>query len=152
MDTKTALGYVREFLRLYHLNESAHEDWSRRLEAQHKLTAKQYALLRALERQSDMTTTSLTELLGKAQPAITQMLNRLVQNGYVVREQSTEDKRRRDLKLTPKALKLLESVEPLGPTRVALALEYANEREAIEIVNAMKLVNQWMNERKLKRK
>lgn len=152
MDTKTALGYVREFLRLYHANESAHEDWSRRLEAQHKLTAKQYALLRALERQSDMTTTSLTDLLGKAQPAITQMLNRLVQSGYVVREQSTEDKRRRDLKLTAKALKLLESVEPVGPTRVALALEHASEREAIEIVKAMELLNQWMNERKLKRK
>lgn len=152
MDTKTALGYVREFLRLYHLNESAHEDWSRKLEAEHSLTAKQYGLLRALERQSDMTTTSLTELLGKAQPAITQMLNRLVQNGFVVREQSTEDKRRRDLKLTPKAQKLLDSIEPIGPTRVALALEHATEREAVEIVGAMKVVNHWMNERKLKRK
>src|SRR5919108_6217188 len=90
MDTKTALVYVREFLRLYWANEHSHEAWSRELEAQHGLTAKQYALLRAVERSSDITTTSLTELLGKAQPAITQMLNRLEKNGYITREVSAQ--------------------------------------------------------------
>lgn len=152
MDTKAALTYVREFLRLYWANESAYEDWSRGLEAQHGLTAKQYGLLRALERQADLTTTSLTDLLGKAQPAITQMLNRLEDNGFIVREQSTTDKRRRSLNLTAKARKLLDSTEPVGPARVALALEHATEREAGEIVRAMELVAHWMTERKIKKK
>jgi len=149
MDTKTALVYVREFLRLYWANEHAHEAWSRELEAQHGLTAKQYALLRAVERSSDITTTSLTELLGKAQPAITQMLNRLESNGYITREVSSTDRRKRDLKLTRKAQKVLDSVQPVGPTRVALALEHANEREAGQVVKAMETLHDWMTDRRL---
>jgi DNA-binding MarR family transcriptional regulator len=150
MDTKTALAYVREFLRIYWDNEHAHESWSRELEAEHGLTAKQYALLRAVERSDDITTTSLTELLGKAQPAITQMLNRLEKNGFITREVNPNDKRKRELKLTRKAEKVLDSVEPVGPTRVALALEHANEREAGQIIKAMETLNEWMTKRKLK--
>ncbi|MBE7490269.1 MAG: winged helix-turn-helix transcriptional regulator [Planctomycetes bacterium] len=152
MDVQTALTYVREFLRLYWANEAAHESWSRELEAQHGMTAKQYALLRAVERQADITTTDLTELLGKAQPAITQMLNRLENNGFITREPSPADKRKRELRLTPKAQKVLDSVEPIGPTRVVLALEHANEREAGEVVRAMELLYQWQTQRKLKKK
>lgn len=150
MDTKTALEYVREFLRLYWANEHAHEAWSRDLEALHGLTAKQYGLLRALERSRDVTTSSLTELLGKAQPAITQMLNRLQAHGFITREPSTADKRKRELRLTAKAQKVLDTVEPVGPTRVALALEHASEREAGQVVKSMETIFHWMNERKLK--
>ena len=149
METKAALAYVREFLRIYWANEHAHETWSRELEAQHGLTAKQYGLLRAVERSEDITTTSLTELLGKAQPAITQMLNRLEKNGYITREINAQDKRKRELRLTRKAQKVLDSVEPVGPTRVALALEQANDREAGQIIKAMETVSDWMNSRKL---
>ena len=149
MDTQTALVYVREFLRLYWDNEHRHEAWSRELEAQHGLTSKQYGLLRAIERSDDITTTTLTELLGKAQPAITQMLNRLEKNGYITREISATDKRKRDLRLTKKATKLLESVQPIGPTRVALALEHASEREAGTVVKAMETIHEWMTVRKL---
>lgn len=152
MDLQTVLTYVREFLRLYWANEAAHETWSRELEAQYGMTAKQYGLLRAVERQADITTTDLTELLGKAQPAITQMLNRLENNGFITREASTSDKRKRELKLTPKAQKVLDTVDPIGPTRVALALEHATEREAGEVVRAMELLFQWETQRKLRKK
>jgi DNA-binding MarR family transcriptional regulator len=150
MDTKTALGYVREFLRLYWDNEHQHECWSRELESEHGLTAKQYALLRAIERSEDITTSDLTELLGKAQPAITQMLNRLENNGFITREVNPTDKRKRELRLTPKAQKVIRSVAPVGPTRVAVALEHASEREAGQVVKAMETIHQWMTERKLK--
>ncbi|MCC7509568.1 MAG: winged helix-turn-helix transcriptional regulator [Planctomycetes bacterium] len=149
MDVKTAIAYVREFLALYWANEHAHEAWSRQLEAEHGLTAKQYALLRAIERSADITTTSLTELLGKAQPAITQMLNRLENNGFITREINAQDKRKRELKLTRKSQKVLEAVQPIGPTRVALALEHANEREAGQVVKAMETLNEWMTTRKV---
>lgn len=150
MDKKQALERVKEFMRLYWENERAHDEWSRRLEAEHQLTAKQYALLRAIERQAEITTTDLTELLGKAQPAITQMLNRLEDHDYITREQSSDDKRRREVKLTPKAVSLLKSIEPLGPTRVALALEHASSREARDVIEAMQTLLHWMNERKIK--
>ncbi len=150
MDKKAALDRVKEFLRLYWANEQAHDDWSRRLEAEHSLTAKQYGLMRAIERQADITTTDLTELLGKAQPAITQMLNRLEANGFITREQSTEDKRKREVKLTGKAIQLLKAIDPIGPTRVALALEHAGEREAREIIGAMKTTLEWMTTRRIK--
>jgi len=149
METKAALAYVREFLRIYWANEHAHEAWSRELEAQHGLTAKQYALLRAVERSHDITTTSLTELLGKAQPAITQMLNRLEKNGYITREVNPADKRKRELKLTKKAQKVLDSVEPVGPTRVALALEHANDREAGQVIKSMETIHDWMTKRRM---
>jgi DNA-binding MarR family transcriptional regulator len=150
MDTKLALEFVREFLRLYWAQEHAHEAWSRNLESEHGLTAKQYALLRAIERSDDMTTTSLTELLGKAQPAITQMLNRLETGGYITRTVNAADKRKRELRLTRQAEKILETVEPIGPTRVALALEHANEREAGQVVRAMETLHEWMTKRAVK--
>lgn len=150
MDKKLALERVKEFMRLYWENEKAHDEWSRQLEAEQQLTAKQYGLLRAIERQDDITTTDLTDLLGKAQPAITQMLNRLEANGFITREQNKEDKRKREVRLTPKAAALLRAIEPVGPTRVALALEHASEREAREINAAMKTMLEWMTVRKLK--
>jgi len=149
MDTKTALGYVREFLRLYWANEHRHEAWSRELEAGYGLTAKQYALLRAIERSDDITTSDLTVLLGKAQPAITQMLNRLEKNGFITREVNAQDKRKRELRLTPKALKVIHAVAPIGPTRVAVGLEHATEREAGQVVKAMETLHLWMTDRKL---
>ena len=150
MDKKQALARVKEFMRLYWENEKAHDEWSRQLEAEQQLTAKQYGLLRAIERQEDITTTDLTDLLGKAQPAITQMLNRLEANGFITREQSKEDKRRREVRLTAKAVSLLKEIEPVGPTRVALALEHASERDSREIIAAMKTLLEWMNPRELK--
>ncbi|MDH5641878.1 MAG: MarR family transcriptional regulator [Nitrospira sp.] len=147
MDKKTALGYIREFLKLYWANEHAHDAWSRKLEAEHGMTAKQYALLRAVERAEDMTTSDLTVLLGKAQPAITQMLNRLEANGFVTREASLADRRKREVKLTKKAYQVLNSVAPVGPTRAALALEHASEREAGDAVKAMETIFKWMTKR-----
>lgn len=149
METNVALKFARDFLRIYWQNESALEEWSRQLEAEHGLTAKQYGLLRAVERQADMTTTDLTVLLGKAQPAITQMLNRLQKNGFVTREQSPVDKRKRELKLTAKAHRVLDTVDPVGPTRLAMGLEHATEREAAAIVKAIELINEWMTRRPL---
>lgn len=151
MDTKTAIEYVREFLRIYWANEHQHEAWSRELESAHGLTSKQYALLRAIERSSEITTTLLTELMGKAQPAITQMLNRLENNGFITRGINQTDKRKRELKLTPKALKVLADVEPVGPTRVALALEHANERDGKKLIDAMNTLHEWMTQRPVKR-
>lgn len=151
METDTAIEYVREFLRIYWANEHRHEAWSRSLESEYGLTSKQYALLRAIERSADITTTLLTELMGKAQPAITQMLNRLENNGFITRGINPADKRKRELKLTKKALKVLNDVEPVGPTRVALALEYASESKGREVIEAMKTLHEWMTRQPLKR-
>ncbi len=140
----------RDFLRIYWAIEKAQEDWSRDLEAQFGLTAKQYSLLRAIERKADITTTDLTALLGKAQPAITQMLNRLEQNGFIRRELSSKDRRRREVRLTPKTAEMLSRVEPVGPSRVVQALELANERDGAEIVRAIETVMHWMTKRKVK--
>jgi DNA-binding MarR family transcriptional regulator len=78
------------------------------------------------------------------------MLNRLEANGFITREQNSEDKRKREVRLTPKAAALLKAIEPLGPTRVALALEHASDREAREITGAMKTMLEWMTLRKVK--
>lgn len=149
MDTK-ALDYSREFLRMYWALEKSQEEWSRGLEGEFGLTAKQYGLLRAIERQADVTTSDLTEMLGKAQPAITQMLNRLEQNGFITRETSVNDRRRRKVRLTPKCIELFSRVEPIGPARVIMAMEHATEREAGEVVRAIETILNWMTERKLK--
>lgn len=151
MDRQKALEYIREFLRLYWSNEHEHEVWSRFLESEHGLTAKQYALLLAVHRSPELTTTSLTELLGKAQPAITQMLNRLDKNGFISRVASTVDKRKRDLVLTDKAHDLLKNVQPIGPTRVVQALEFASEPEAEEVIRAMRVLEHWMVSRDIQR-
>ena len=42
----------------------------------------------------------------------------------------------------------LDRVEPIGPTRVALAIEHATERQAGEIVKAMKTVLKWSAEKR----
>jgi DNA-binding MarR family transcriptional regulator len=149
MKTTATFEYVREFLRLYWATEHRLEAWSRELEARHGLTAKQYALLCAVRMSSEITTRDLTVMLGKAQPAITQMLNRLERNGFITREVNLDDKRKREIRLTDKADDVIRSVEPVGPTRVAAALEDTDEREAGKVVKAMELLHSWMTTRKL---
>jgi len=77
------------------------------------------------------------------------MLNRLEKNGFITREVNAQDKRKRELRLTPKALKVIHAVAPIGPTRVAVGLEYATEREAGQVVKAMETLHLWMTDRKL---
>jgi DNA-binding MarR family transcriptional regulator len=149
METATAVKYVREFLRLYWATEHRVEAWSRELETSHGLTAKQYALMRAVQLSREITTRDLTEMLGKAQPAITQMLNRLERNGFITREVNTSDKRKREIRLTDKADDVISQIEPIGPTRVAVELEDADEREAGKVVKAMELLHLWMTGRNL---
>lgn len=147
MEKKKALEYVRKFMAEYWANEHAHDAWDREIESKHNVTAKQFALLKAIQRSADITTSDLTELLGKAQPAITQMLNRLDQHGFIKRTSSKQDRRRRPVVLTAKAENLLAKIEPIGPTRAVMALEHASEPEARKIVSAMKLVREWMTDR-----
>ena len=93
---------------------------SRRLLIDHGLTAAQRAVLAVLETQPGASSTTLARAAGVGQATLTEMLDRLVARGLVVRTRSTTDRRRVELALTADAERLLRATPvPLPPGFIA---------------------------------
>lgn len=89
---------------------------SRRLLLDHGLTGPQRAVLRVLAAQPGASSTTLARAAGVGQATLTEMLDRLVARGLVVRARSESDRRRVELALTEQAERLLvSSPVPLPP-------------------------------------
>lgn len=106
---------------------------SRRLLLDHGLTGPQRAVLRVLATQPGASSTTLARAAGVGQATLTDMLDRLVARGLVVRTRSAADRRRVELALTEAAERLLvSSPVPLPPDFVErYAALPAAERERL---------------------
>jgi DNA-binding MarR family transcriptional regulator len=71
------------------------------------LTPAQYYLLRALSNEPGLGVGEMAAAAGCASPTATRMLDALERDGVVVREPSTEDRRRTIVSLTPRGKRLL---------------------------------------------
>lgn len=106
---------------------------SRRLLLDHGLTGPQRAVLRVLAAQPGASSTTLARAAGVGQATLTEMLDRLVARGLVVRARSESDRRRVELALTEQAERLLVSSPvplPAGFVERYQALS-ADERERL---------------------
>jgi DNA-binding MarR family transcriptional regulator len=83
------------------------------------VTLQQVLLLRRLQELGESTPSELAERLQMSLPAVSQMIERLFQLKLLTREESPDDRRRKDIAITRRGGDLLERV------RRARAVEYA---------------------------
>lgn len=83
---------------------------SRNLLVRHGLTAPQIHLLRLLAAHPELSVGGLAEAAGLGQATVTDILGRLEQRGLVTRTRSEADRRRRVLRLTASARRMLDQV------------------------------------------
>ncbi len=76
-----------------------------------RVTASQWGVLMMIEEHSGGTVKDVAKALGVSSSAATQLIDGLVANGYVVRDEDTEDRRKVILKLSKKTKKQVERMK-----------------------------------------
>lgn len=79
----------------------------------YKVTLNQILLMIQIDQKQDLSQVELAELLFKDVASITRMIELLVKEGFVVREEKKHDRRKKDLKVTKEGKKLLALAMPI---------------------------------------
>jgi MarR family transcriptional regulator, organic hydroperoxide resistance regulator len=96
-----------------------------------------------LDHLDDVEATSLFDLarhMGVTASTMSITVDRLVRGGYVVRERSTEDRRRLDLRLTPAGLRIKKQQKVLEPDLVAAVLARLDDRKRKQALRGLELL------------
>jgi DNA-binding MarR family transcriptional regulator len=78
-----------------------------------------------IERQPGITLIELSTVLGVSKQTLSRHLKRLAENGLIDQETTTQDRRKRPLRLTAKAVTLLAEIKALQKRRLRLAFKSA---------------------------
>ncbi|HEX9827418.1 MAG TPA: MarR family transcriptional regulator [Flavobacteriaceae bacterium] len=79
----------------------------------YKITINQILLMIQIDQKPDTSQVELAELLFKDVASITRMIELLVKENFVAREENQVDRRKKDLKITEKGKKVLELAIPI---------------------------------------
>lgn len=79
----------------------------------------------------------IAELHGVSQPAISKLVDSLVQESFIQRKKSSLDRRIQTLKLTPLGVKRLSSIKNSASKSFEPLLRTLNEKEKKELTNAL---------------
>jgi DNA-binding MarR family transcriptional regulator len=96
-----------------------------------------------LDHLDDVQPTALFDLarhMGVTASTMSLTMDRLVRGGYVVRERSTEDRRRLDLRLTAAGLRIKKQQKVLEPELVAAVLAHLDERQRRQALRGLELL------------
>jgi DNA-binding MarR family transcriptional regulator len=96
-----------------------------------------------LDHLDDVEATSLFDLarhMGVTASTMSITVDRLVRGGYVVRERSTEDRRRLDLRLTAAGLRIKKQQKVLEPELVAAVLARLDDRKRKQALRGLELL------------
>ncbi|MBN1419186.1 MAG: MarR family transcriptional regulator [Planctomycetes bacterium] len=128
--------FVRNWVRL----ASVIWRYGRHLHQTHGIWGPQFGVLRLLEGLGPSSMSDLEPFLPGQLSALTQMVDRLEQGGWVHRERDPQDRRRVVLHLTDKARAFLDAEPPIGPPRAARAIDDATPQGAARLADAMETV------------
>lgn len=91
------------------------------------VTVDQAILLARVQSAPGVALSSLAESLNLSLPSVSQMTERLVKQGYLTREESPEDRRKKSLQLTAKARRFLTSFKKIRAEEFALGASRLSE-------------------------
>ena len=96
-----------------------------------------------LDHLDDVEPTALFDLarhMGVTASTMSLTMDRLVRGGYVLRERSTQDRRRLDLRLTTAGLRIKKQQKVLEPELVAAVLAHLDERKRRQALRGLELL------------
>ncbi len=79
----------------------------------YKVTINQILLMIQIKEQSDISQVELANLLFKDVASITRMIELLVREGFILRAENSNDRRKKDLKITKNGEELLDKAIPI---------------------------------------
>ena len=106
-------------------------------EAGYDLTPVQYAALAAVGANPGVDQVTLAGLIAFDRTTITGVVDRLVQKGLITRQESSRDRRARELKITDAGRRTLRSVTPAVEAAQRILLRGLTEKEAKELVRLL---------------
>lgn len=106
---KNSIGY-----RLNHVATTLKTNFTKVLQPVCGVAAEQFATLKMIQEDSDVTQTRIAEQLGKDKTTIGRSIESLLKKGLITREDAEGDRRANRVFLTQKAEKLLESAIPMA--------------------------------------
>jgi len=77
------------------------------------LTAEQYVILKAINENAQISPSQLADILGKNKTTITRMIDTLVKNDFILRQQHQSDRRSHTLTFTKKTTQLMTQLIPI---------------------------------------
>jgi len=106
-------------------------------QAGYDLTPVQYAALAAVSASPGIDQVTLAGLIAYDRTTITGVVDRLVQKGLVVRQESSRDRRARELTVTPAGRKTLSGITPAVEAAQRIMLRGLTEKEAKELMRLL---------------
>lgn len=106
---RSHIGY-----RMRIVSNAVSHSFSRKL-AVHEVTVAEWVVLREMYSSDDSTSPSkIAEITGLTRGAISKLIDRLLQKGFVTRTESSEDRRYQEIKLTASAVKLVPKLASIA--------------------------------------
>lgn len=109
MEEIKPLGYILGLSLRVFLNQVAIEFRSRNIE----LTFEQFVILRMISSNSELIQQDIANRLQKDKSLVVRQMNGLIEKQYVVRQTNREDKRKKNLILTPKGIEMMNQITGL---------------------------------------
>jgi MarR family transcriptional regulator, temperature-dependent positive regulator of motility len=106
-------------------------------QAGYDLTPVQYAALAAVSANPEIDQVTLAGLIAFDRTTITGVVDRLVQKGLVARQESSRDRRARELKITDAGRRTLRGITPAVDAAQRTMLRGLTEKEAQELVRLL---------------
>ncbi len=106
-------------------------------EAGYDLTPVQYAALAAVNGNPGIDQVTLAGLIGYDRTTITGVVDRLVQKGLVARQESSRDRRARELKITEPGRRTLRGITPAVEEAQRIMVRGLTDKEAKELVRLL---------------
>lgn len=103
----------------------------------YKITINQIILLIEIDRNPEISQVDLAELLFKDVASITRMIELLVREGFIKREEHKEDRRKKNLNITKKGKKLLDKAIPIIATNRELAQKNISEKDIDTLIDVL---------------
>lgn len=110
MEEVKPLGYILGLSLRVFLNQVAVEFRNREIE----LTFEQFVMFRLIDSNSDLIQQDIANHLQKDKSLIVRQMNGLLEKQYVVRLTNREDKRKKNLMLTPKGTEMMNRITELA--------------------------------------
>lgn len=116
----------------------------RELSRQYDISGPQMGILRVIEMTGPCSLGDIQHLTAGHLSALGQKVDRLEAAGWIERGRDPADRRRLELRLTPKARRMLKREPQLGPSRAIQEMSSMTEQEADRVADAMTLVTEMM--------
>ena len=115
------------------------------------ITHSQWFVLGIIEHNKHVSIKNISEMLGISSSAATQLVNGLVQNGYVVRQDKPEDRRAVQLELSTKGKKQISSLKEKRINEMTKLFDALNDSELETYLRFhKKIISKWLNKSKTK--